>query len=237
MKIQPFEKRALSWSDVDGADALKESFRKFNDCYKICNKSKFKYDDYDYFMFCDDLLRHRFDKPFCLDWRTCPEELTEFAERVKLQLDNFILKGKAITLNETLLPKWNSDASDEKNNDMLETLNIASYNKSFTKKFTIKVKENENAHFIHLTVEYGDMKAQQLPYFSTTAYSNGNWGQCQDDVLPKDSILREFWEKWDYYHLQTLTNEEYEELMNDIAIIEKELGSEKEETKKSENGK
>ena len=29
MKIKPFEKRALSWSDVDGADELKKSFRKF----------------------------------------------------------------------------------------------------------------------------------------------------------------------------------------------------------------
>ena len=38
MKIQPFEKRALSWSDVEGADELKKSFRKFNDCYKICNE-------------------------------------------------------------------------------------------------------------------------------------------------------------------------------------------------------
>jgi len=105
MKIKPFEKRALSWSDIDGADELKKSFRKFNDCYKICNESKFKYDDYDYFMFCDDLLRHRFDKPFCLDWRTCPEELTEFAERVTTQMDNFILKGNAMTLDEVMLPK------------------------------------------------------------------------------------------------------------------------------------
>jgi len=121
---------------------------------------------------------------------------------------------------------------------MLETLNIASYNKSFTKKFTIKVKENENTHFIHLTVEYGDMKTTQLPYFSTSvSSSNGDGGQCQDRVLPKDSILREFWEKWDFYHFQTLTNEEYEELMNDIAIIEKELEPEKEETKESKNGK
>ena len=105
MKIQPFEKRALSWSDVDSADVLKDSFRKFNACYKICNESLLNHNDYDYFTFCDDLLRRKFNKPFCLDWRTCPEELTEFAERVKSQLDNFILKGKAMTLNEVMLPK------------------------------------------------------------------------------------------------------------------------------------
>lgn len=237
MKIKPFEKRALSWSDVDGADELKESFRKFNACYKICNESKLKYDNYDYFTFCDDLLRYKFNKPFCTTWRTCPEELTEFAERVKLQLDNFILKGKALTLNETLLPKWNPDVSDEKNNDMLETLGIVSYRKAFSKKFTIKIEENKNTHFIHLTVEYGDIKTTQLPHFSTTTYSNGSWGQCQDAVLPEDSILREFWEKWDFYHLQPLTNEEYEELMNDITVVEKELNSKKEEREETQDGK
>ncbi|MGP1405013.1 hypothetical protein [Filifactor alocis] len=236
MKIQPFEKRALSWSDVEGADELKESFRKFNDCYKICNESRLSYDNDDYFTFCNDLLRHRFNKPFCSTWRKCPEELTEFAERIKIQMDNFILKGNAMTLNEVILPKWNQDVSDEKNNDMLETLNIASYNKSFSKKFTIKIKENENTHFIHLTVEYGDTKTKQLPHFATSASSSdGNYGQCQYRVLPEDSILREFWEKWDYYHLQTLTNEEYEELIHDLEIVEKELESEKEKENENEN--
>lgn len=228
MKIQPFEKRALSWSDVDGANELKESFRKFNDCYKICNQSQLNRNDYDYFTFCDDLLRHRFNKPFCATWRKCPEELIEFAECVKLQLDNFILKGKAMELlNEAILPKWNSGVSNEENNDMLETLKFASYNKAFSKNFTIKVEENKNTHFIHLTVEYGDLKTKQLPYFSTSASGNGSGGQCQNRVLPEGSILREFWEKWDYYHLQTLTNEEYDELMHDIEIIEKELENEK----------
>lgn len=140
-----------------------------------------------------------------------------------------------MTLNEVMLPKWNSNVSDEKNNDMLETLGIASYNKAFSKKFTIKIEENKNTHFIHLTVEYGDIKTTQLPYFSTTAYSNESWGQCQDAVLPEDSILKEFWKKWDFYHLQPLTNEEYEELMNDITIVEKELEPEK--VKENKNGK
>ena len=232
MKIQPFEKRALSWSDVEGADALKKSFRKFNECYKICNESGLSYDNNDYFTFCDELLRKKVNKPFCAKWRKCPEELTEFAERVTIQMENFILKGNAMTLGEVMLPKWNPDVSDEKNNNMLETLNIASYNKSFTKKFTIKVKENENTHFIHLTIEYGDMKVQQLPHFSTSASSsNGDYAQCQDRILPKDSILKEFWEKWDYYHLQTLTNEEYEELICDLEIVEKELESKKRRNK------
>lgn len=109
--------------------------------------------------------------------------------------------------------------------------------KLFQKKFTIKIEENKNTHFIHLTVEYGDTKTTQLPYFSTTVYSNKSWGQCQDAVLPEDSILREFWKKWDYYHLQPLTNEEYEELMNDISIIEKEQESKKEKRKETQNGK
>ena len=76
-----------------------------------------------------------------------------------------------------------------------------------------------------------------MSYFSTTVYSNGSWGQYQDAVLPEDSILKEFWKKWDFYHLQPLTNEEYDELMNDISIVEKELESEKEEREETQNGK
>lgn len=45
-KINSFEKKALMWADVEGADALKDDFDKFNACYKIvekdsyCNKDK-----------------------------------------------------------------------------------------------------------------------------------------------------------------------------------------------------
>ena len=220
-KIKAFEKKALSWNDVDGAEELKKAFEKFNKCYKILIESKYII-EYEYFIFCNDLLRHHYNKPFCCNgWKKLPEELVEYAERVRLQMEEFLLNGKALSINEVNLPRWNKDFTDEQNNIMLECSGIASYEKSFRKKFKFQDDEGKNAC---IEVTYGDLKANQLPYFSTSGSSADCCGQCQNKILPKDSILRDFWEKWDYYHCQTLTIEEYKELIKDIEILEEEYG-------------
>lgn len=218
-KIKPFEKKALSWNDVDNAEELKEAFEKFNACYQILMKSEY-ISEFEYFIFCNDLLRHNYNKPFCCNgWKKLPEELKEYAERVRTQMEEFLLKGKSLMINEIHLPTWNKDFTDEQNNTMLECLGIASYEKKFRKKIKFKDDKGENAC---IEIVYGDLKAKQLPYFSTSGSNADYCGQCQDKILPKYSTLRDFWEKWDYYHCQTLTIEEYEELINDIKILEEE---------------
>lgn len=41
-------------------------------------------------------------------------------------------------------------------------------------------------------------------------------GQCQEDVLPQDSVAMEFYKKWDPMHLQVLTDDQYNEMIKDL---------------------
>lgn len=41
-------------------------------------------------------------------------------------------------------------------------------------------------------------------------------GQCQKDVLPKLSKAYKFYKKWNKKHLQELTEQEFEEMYNDL---------------------
>lgn len=72
-------------------------------------------------------------------------------------------------------------------------------------------------------VEYYTLNTNKTPYFSTSAaqfirskrdYST--CGQCQERVLPKHSIARRFYEKWNHLHLHNLIKEEYREMLADI---------------------
>lgn len=44
-------------------------------------------------------------------------------------------------------------------------------------------------------------------------------GQCQEEVLPKDSEAYKFYQKWDTKHLQELDTEEYSELLQDLETL------------------
>ena len=75
-------------------------------------------------------------------------------------------------------------------------------------------------------VNYYTLGTNKSPYFSTSAnlfYKNKkgfeSCGQCQNRVLPKGSLARKFYEKWDKKHLSLLTNEELNELYNDIEVL------------------
>lgn len=72
-------------------------------------------------------------------------------------------------------------------------------------------------------VEFYTLGTNKTPYFSTSAaefirskrdYSR--CGQAQESILPKNSIARRFYDKWDKLHLHNLTLEEYTEITADI---------------------
>lgn len=215
-KINDFEKRVLMWSDIEGADELKDDFDKFNACYKIVNRDSYWNKDANVFTFCDDLVRHMCNKPFCAGWVTIPEELTEYYDRVLDKMNKFIDRGLVAAAKEEVLPRWNRSFGYDKNNTALEVAGYASYNHSFREKISFKDDKNKTITF---EVCYGDLKAEQNPYFSTTVNSRGEGGQAQDRLLPEGAVVRAFWEKWDMYHLQMLTMDEYEEMLSDLEIV------------------
>lgn len=64
------------------------------------------------------------------------------------------------------------------------------------------------------------------PYFSTSASVWNNrrtdisrGGQCQEYVLPKESLAYEFFEKWDKFHLHKLNEEQTKELEFDLKAL------------------
>lgn len=72
-------------------------------------------------------------------------------------------------------------------------------------------------------VEYYTLGNNENPYFATSAnkfYKNKRdyerCGQAQDQLLPKNSIVRQFWEKWDKEHLKDLSDDKYREIIKDI---------------------
>lgn len=215
-KINGFENRALMWSDVEGADELKDDFDKFNACYGIVSEYSYCDRDTNIFTFCNDLIRHMYNKPFCSSWVTIPEELTEYYDKVLNKMNNFIDRGFVAAVKEGLLPRWNRSFGYDENNTALEVAGYASYNYSFEEKISFRDDKNK---VITFKVYYGDVKAEQTPYFSTTADSRDEGGQAQDRLLPIGTVVRAFWEKWDMYHLQMLTMDEYEEMLSDLEII------------------
>lgn len=215
-KINGFENKALMWSDIEGADELKDDFDKFNACYKIIEKDSYCNRGANIFHFCNDLVRRMYNKPFCSAWVTIPEELTEYYDRVLNKMDDFINRGLVAAVAEGFLPRWNHSFGYDENNTALEVAGYASYDRSFREKISFKDDKNKTITF---EVCYGDLKAEQTPYFSTTANSRDESGQAQDRLLPNGTVVRAFWEKWDMYHLQMLTMDEYEEMLNDLEIV------------------
>lgn len=72
-------------------------------------------------------------------------------------------------------------------------------------------------------VEYCTLGSNKNPYFATSANKflknkrgYGCCGQAQDRLLPKNSIVRQFWGKWDKKHLKDLSDDEYREITKDI---------------------
>lgn len=77
-------------------------------------------------------------------------------------------------------------------------------------------------------VEYKTLGGNKAPYFSTSAEKfnrpKTDWsmgGQAQEKLLPRGSAARKFYDKWDRLHLKDLTDEEYAELVSDIAELKR----------------
>lgn len=76
-------------------------------------------------------------------------------------------------------------------------------------------------------ISYMTLPGNKKPYFSTSAskfnriYSDyTHCGQAQDELLPA-GVARNFWEKWDCEHLNELSDEKLNDLLNDIEELKK----------------
>lgn len=76
------------------------------------------------------------------------------------------------------------------------------------------------------SVRYSTIGSNNRPDFATQAakfvrskrdYSR--CGQCQEAVLSKGTLARKFYDKWDPKHLQSLTDAELAELMEDMGAL------------------
>lgn len=79
---------------------------------------------------------------------------------------------------------------------------------------------------VTFNVKYYTLGGNKNPYFSTSAnlfFKNkkgfDSCGQCQERILPKGSLARKFYDKWDKKHLLALTNEELIELYEDVKAL------------------
>ncbi len=75
-------------------------------------------------------------------------------------------------------------------------------------------------------VAFYTLGTNTMPHFSTSAArfirSKRNYsesGQAQERLLPKYSIARHFYDKWDRLHLHNLTPKEYAEMTADIEVL------------------
>lgn len=75
-------------------------------------------------------------------------------------------------------------------------------------------------------VNYRLLKGNSRPYFSTSSAEfvknkkdYHQCGQCQDYITQSFPTARKFYEKWDKHHLDYLTDEQYNELIEDIKVL------------------
>lgn len=218
------ENRPLLWSEVEGYEDIKKEAELYNECAKLIlereNKLlKFEIDDWYAFGFVEDFVRNNFNKPHILTYEKVPDQLRNWFEKISKDIENLIDRGLLkVSKNGGLIPKYNRDKSIEKNNTDLEVLNYASYNNATKEK--IKMFDSKLKEFTTFTIMYGDIKEKQLPYFSTT-YDGKDWGGQAQYMLPKDTIIRAFWEKWDIFHLSIMTMSEYNQMIQDLELVKK----------------
>lgn len=113
-------------------------------------------------------------------------------------------------------PKWDDRLCYDEYNIALEVAGFASYNHSFKEEVSFKIEESGESKTIAFEICYGDLVAKRRPYFFTMINSKdkGNQG-----FLPEGTVVRAFWEKWNIYQFQTLTMNEYKEMISDLEIV------------------
>lgn len=82
---------------------------------------------------------------------------------------------------------------------------------------------------IMFEVEYYKLGNNKNPYFSTSAIvftrnkrDISQCGQCQNKVLPKGSVARSFFRKWNDKHLEKMSDSEFMEMLEDLEILKNE---------------
>lgn len=94
----------------------------------------------------------------------------------------------------------------------------------------VKIPEREEFQYlfqitglVNFSVNFYTLSSNKIPHFTTSAnkfyksktdYESG--GQAQEIILPKNSLARDFYKKFDKYHLKNLTTEEYNEIVGEI---------------------
>ena len=112
--------------------------------------------------------------------------------------------------------KIRESKSMEETNNILKGENLPTYEDSITLAFRDRKK-------VFFEINFGALKCHtQQPYFSTCANElNRNrsgfsrCGQAQKELLENPHLVA-FYEKWDVYHLENLSMEQYNELVKDV---------------------
>lgn len=82
---------------------------------------------------------------------------------------------------------------------------------------------------IMFEVEYYKLGNNKNPYFSTSASvftrnkrDFSQCGQCQNKVLPKGSVARSFFKKWNEKHLEKMNDSEFMEMLEELEMLKEE---------------
>ena len=212
--FQDFKNKALSWDNIEGAGELKREFGDFN-----------KKVDFNLFKWRNALIRSLTgEKPYKFpafsNLSNLPNELKEEEKRISDKLDLFIEKGKNLGLNEEKPLRFLNDLSLEEYNDLLEKAGFASYNDFIELRIAFKDINSIPSSFEITYGMYPEYRGN--PLFGIYAMNNSyldDKDQEYENILPNDPPLNDFWHKWVHYHLETLTKNEYQELISDIQML------------------
>lgn len=218
---------AILWNELKSSEAFLD----------LSKKLEIKY-DVPKIGYCGSwLIRDNYNTPFIADGfmnkgydfhqlKKFDETEVQKDQRTLLHLyEDLMAEGTAmiaqLTEHHQMATIWNNELSLEENNERLEKAGFASYSRSFVQ--SIRIRKS-----VYFSVCYGDLKANQKPYFSTSAFQFNRLhtdidigGQAQNDLLEADSTAFQFFHKWDRFHTCCLTLTEYEEMRRDLKELEK----------------
>lgn len=99
--------------------------------------------------------------------------------------------------------------------DILKEQGYADGSKRFKTRFVVPLDGHQN-HSQHFVVEYYRLSNNSTPHFSTTY----NGWQNQND-MDHNHPAYQFYKKWDMFHVSLMTNDEFDEMMNDLEELKK----------------
>lgn len=172
--IKDMDKRALRWSDIEGAEKLKSDFYKFNFCRNIILENSF---DEIVFCFSDTLIRNDFNiKDSNLlfythtdEGKTIPDELYHWYDELIYNMESFIKKGFQLSfVSEKRHPNYDKSKTINENNEQLKRSGFATYDDQFIEVIDINDTINGNLYFFEASYVYVDNN--QYPYLSISLF-------------------------------------------------------------------